>query len=242
MKNTILVMPGHLGKDTGAISPHEDTGSDTPCVAPSQERWINLQQVIGFAVAHTASCLRKHVKACIAVPTDIYARADLAGISITHGISSIASRVALANQLDADVIEIHNNAAQFNARGCEALCFSMKSNTGGISDSFRLATNTVEEISKMGLKSRGVFPSYDRDKRQYVGRNLYLLRATKNAAVITEAGFLTSGKDMGGLDVDLDGFNEFVGLCIWRGWAKTWLETCSLNETTKHHIEEDLND
>ena len=232
MKLHLLVMAGHLGKDSGAIA----NNGDSLCTSMQEERWINLQQALGFVLAHAANPFRKLVNVTLVVPKGIIAT-PLIDIDAVEEPLSLDKRVALANEMDADVIEIHNNAAPYVADGCEALCFSKYNRSGNLTESYILASNIVDEISlRLGIRKRGVFSSYDMQKEKYIGRPLHLLSATRNAAVITEAAFLTNRDELNKIDIDLDGYNETIGLCIWRAWAKTLVSTTDIPGASKRSL------
>jgi len=224
MKKTLLIIPGHLGKDTGAVV--ELDGKTI------EERWVNLQQCIGFCIAHESSIYKNLVDVKLVVPNGEVKGGLIDVLNVNKGYFNLIDRANLANEMDADVIEIHNNFASFRAKGAEVLCYSLTDKDGKYSDGALIAEKILTELQKLGIKYRGVKPIYDREKKEYVGRQLYLLRKTKNMALITEAGFMSNPEEIKLLDIDLDAWNEQIGALIWSGYIKHILEVEKIRTVT----------
>lgn len=221
MRPTLLVVPGHLGKDVGATATlPSDTSPGGPLVdSMQQERWINLQQAVSACVA-AAVAPATGVRARLVVPlgVDVHEGGMVDVLRYPRAFFGLEDRVRLANELEADVVEVHNNAAPFAASGFETLCFSRTDAAGAVSESYRLADAIMQQATdRLRVKARGVKPIYDRVQGRYVEREIYILKAVKHTCVITEAGFLTDRGDLSRVDADLDGYNEQVGAAIWLG-------------------------
>lgn len=223
--NRLLVIPGHLGKDPGApINTHI---SDTH-LALQEERFANLQQAAGFVLGYVAhrdanpdDVKDLSIDLCLPEGLEFYDTV----LPVVRGPEyfSINSRIDIVNSLGADVIEVHNNAVPFEARGAEALCFSKISRSGDVTWGYLLAEAMLSELTKVsGFRNRGVKPIYDRSLGRFIGRKLPILYKTRGAAIITESGFLSNVQEAAKLDVDLDYFNEQVGYLLWRGFYKAW--------------------
>ncbi len=111
------------------------------------------------------------------------------------------------------------------------MCWASRDSLGKKTESFALAQAISGEIANVfKLKNRGVTASYDAVTKKVIGRELPLLRDTKNIAVISEGAFMSNKKEFSLLDADLDGFNELVGATIWRAWAKTYVSSIAVLE------------
>lgn len=227
MKKLLLIIPGHLGKDTGATATlaSDGVGSLSSFVVQMQEeRWINLQQAISFCIAHATSDLKNEVEVRLVVPSNaqlgIYG-----GLIKIHDMNKeyfgLEDRVKLANDLDADVIEFHNNAAPFAASGFESLCFTKENSKGIISEGYLLCQEITNSMkNNMKMKVRDIKPIFDSQKNSYIDREIYIIKNCKNMCIITESGFMTDKKELSLLDVDLDGYNEQIGASIWLGYKE----------------------
>ena len=143
------------------------------------------------------------------------------GTALTAEINEVST---VANDMDADLIEVHNNAAPFRAHGSEVLIYSDTNEHGRESLSHQLGGNILSSIGQsIGFMVRGIVSSYDRQEKTWTGRKLPILYRTKNTAIITEAGFLTNESDLDKIDVDLDGMNEQIGAAMYLGFIKTFL-------------------
>lgn len=231
MRSLLLVIPGHLGKDLGATATLDSDGVGSQLffneLGMQQERWINLQQSIGFCLAWSLSPLRDKADVRLVVPDNselkIYTGGMIKILDAKREVFTLKDRVDLANSMDADVIEIHNNSAPFKASGFETLCFSRENRFGETTESYQICQDIHESVvSNMRVKDRGIKPIYDYRSSKYIEREIYLLKNTKGNAIITEAGFMSSKDDLSLIDVDLDGYNEQIGACIWLGYQK-WL-------------------
>lgn len=201
----LLVTVGHLGKDVGAVSPH-DFDREDQIVVSQEERWSNLQQVIGFMTAYCADAGPKpNIK--WAVPSGYVTNLAFgdALIEVDDEKWTLGERAGLANRLGRWLIEFHNNAAPFEASGAEVIAWSVRS------QGYALGRYIMDELARHGIKDRGV------KTVQELGRPLALLRDTKAPAIILEGGFLTDKTDASYLDVDLDAWNEQYGLLVYRG-------------------------
>lgn len=223
MKELLLVFPGHLGKDSGAVTHSQDMfGKETE----QEERYINLQQAISFVLASRLAPSLNYPKIVKLVVPQYVRRTMLCGGLIDvydyqKDTLTLEDRVVLANSLDADVIEIHNNSAPFEASGFESLCFCKEDGSGKVSESFIISSKIQETVaSLLKCKIRGTKPIYDYKTKAYIDRELYILKAVKNNAVITESGFMSNKKDIGNIDVDLDGYNEQMGVAMWLGYKE----------------------
>jgi N-acetylmuramoyl-L-alanine amidase len=181
-----------------------------------EERWINTQQVIGMLCAYLADTGPKpDIK--FAVPTGQFERLvpetqGDAGCIIEVGDSfSLTARYKLANSLGRWLIEFHNNSAPFTASGAEVIAYSKSSGGYGLGES------VMRELKGAGMKDRGV------KTMKELGRELTLLKKTAKPCIILEGGFLSSGKDMKGLDVDLDSYNEQYGVLVYRAVKSFWM-------------------
>ena len=135
---------------------------------------------------------------------------------------SLRRRTELANFNNARVVSIHCNAVSNpNASGTEVWCFAKEDAAGKPSEGYRLSSAIVKGISALGLKNRGVKVIYDRTKKKYVERPLWILKKSANTAVLIECGFISNPEDGAGLDVDLDGFNERLAVAIFKGINNT---------------------
>lgn len=231
MRRLLLVIPGHLGKDVGATATLESDGDGSPSFLArlQEERWMNLQQCIGFCLAHALSDIKNDLEVRLVIPKNIgfemYDKGMIKIHKVETEIFSLQQRVNLVNNLNADVIEFHNNAAPFKASGMETLCFSKKDSKGSTSESFLISENILSSVVKnMNWKNRGVKPIFDRDQNKYIEREIFLLKSTNNNAIITEVGFLSDKKDLENIDVDLDSFNEQIGAAIWLGYRESFLQ------------------
>ena len=192
MNSQLLVIPGHLGKDSGAIAP-----------CGEQERWINLQQAISFCVAAEAAQTEKNV--VLVVPNGEVIPYNIRVLNMKDRYFGLYDRINLANGLNADVLELHNNSSDdITAHGAEVLCWSDSPD----SDGFVLGSEILKELKRLRLKIRGV----------KVRKDLLLIKKTRNTSVIVETGFLSNPEDFKKIDVDIDGFNEQVGLALWKGY------------------------
>lgn len=221
MKQLLLAIPGHLGKDVGATATLDSDGNGSPSFVTKmqEERWINLQQAIGFCLAWGLSDLSSELEVRLVVPKNIGFKMFGDGIIKIHEVDTevftLQQRVDLVNSLDADVIEFHNNAAPFVASGFEALVYSR------YAESFLIAKQITESVAtRLKAKTRSITTIYDEDLNKFTGRKIFLLEKTKNNAIITEGGFMTNKGDLENIDLDLDGFNEQLGASIWLGYQK----------------------
>lgn len=229
MRSLLLVIPGHLGKDVGATATLKSDGDGSPSFLGKlqEERWINLQQAIGFCLAHSLSPLRIELDVRLVIPNNkdqqFFDKGLIKVYDVCKSVFGLTDRVELANRLNADVIEIHNNAAPFAASGFETMCFAKEDATGKITESYQIADAIMKSAQKnMSAKVRGTKPIYDHKKKQYIEREIYILKSTLNNCVITEAGFLSNTGDLNNIDVDLDGYNEMIGASIWLGYQEAY--------------------
>lgn len=200
---TLLIIPGHIGKDSGAVIENE------------QEQYINLQQAISTCCA--TKLFDKYNDISLVVPKDI-GHWKLINVIEVDLPFTINKRISLANSMNANVIEIHNNASNNQqACGSEVLCFSQYNESGTLNIGYLTGQNILKHLEKLGLKNRGVKPIYDRFKNIYIGRKLPMLINTRQTSIIVETGFMSNKNELSKLDVDLDGFNEQVGLAIALG-------------------------
>lgn len=214
MKDKLLVIPGHLGKDPGAVAaPSDQIVGDFGPPTSEQECWINLQQAIGFCIAWAASELCTRVQISLVVPNGEVKPGLIDVIDMKDpGKFTLGERIALANRLDSDILEIHNNASASPLAHGSEICVYRKMRGSKLSENTVIARAMLEELGKLGLRSRGVKERPDLD----------LLRLTKNLALISEAAFISNPRELQALDVDLDGFNESVGLALWLGYSKIY--------------------
>lgn len=227
MKKLLLVIPGHLGKDVGATATLESDGDGSfsfYTLKMQEERWINLQQAIGFCLGYALSDLQKILQVRLVLPKNsdlgFYDNGLINIYDFQKSVFSLEDRVKLANELDADVIEIHNNSAEFQASGFETLCFSKEDKNGKITESYGICEEIMNSIkNNMKIKIRNINPIYDYKQQKYIGRQIYLLKNVKNNCIITEGGFISNKKELRLLDVDLDSYNEQMGACIWIGYS-----------------------
>ena len=205
-----LITVGHLGKDTGAVSPY-DADDATGIKIQQEERWVNLQQVLGFMAAYLGDSGKKpDIK--LAIPKGVIKNLCLgtALIEVDDDNFSLSDRVKLANNLGRSIIEFHNNSAAFKAFGAEVICYSERSS------GFRLGTEIMNTLEKHGMKNRGVKTLAE------LGRDLTLIKDTAKVAIILEGGFLSDSRDMTNIDVDLDFYNEQYGVLIYQALKKFW--------------------
>lgn len=228
MKKILLIIPGHLGKDTGATATLESDGNgslSTFVAQMQEERWINLQQAISFCVAHATSDLKNTLEVRLVIPSNKLLGIFESGLIKVHDFGKeyfgIEDRVKLANDLNADVIEFHNNAAPFAASGFESLCFTKEDKNGIIAEGYLLCQEITNSMkNNMKIKTRDIKPIFDSKMNKYIDREIYIIKNVKNMCIITEAGFMSDKKEMSNLDVDLDGYNEQVGASIWMGYRE----------------------
>lgn len=205
-----LITVGHLGKDAGALSPY---GADdgTGIQIAQEERWVNLQQVIGFMCAYLGdSGLKPDIK--LAIPKGYITNLALGDsvIEIDDDCFSLTDRVNLANIMKRSIIEFHNNSAPFKAFGAEVICYSKKSK------GYLLGQSIMNQFETHGMKNRGV-KTIDE-----LGRELALISKTDVVAIILEGGFLSDKRDATNIDVDLDMYNEQYGVLAYRGVREFW--------------------
>jgi len=214
MKDKLLIIPGHLGKDTGAIGkPSEDIVGDFGPPTSEKECWINLQQAIGFCIAWAASDLCTRVQVTLVVPNG-EVKPGLIDVIDMKGPKkfTLEKRVLLANSLSADMVELHQNAFSSSVVQGSEICVYRKFRRGKLSENTIVARAMLEELEKLGLQSRGVKERPD----------LYSLRKTKHLSFVVESGFISNPRELRLLDVDCDGFNESVGLALWQGYSKAY--------------------
>lgn len=237
MKRILLVIPGHLGKDVGATATlsSDGVGSLSSFVATMQEeRWINLQQAISFCVAHATSDLKTELDVRLVVPSNKDLGIYGGGLIRLHDMNKeyfgLEDRVKLANDLDADVIEFHNNSAPFAASGFESLCFTKENSKGIISEGYLLCQEITESMkNNMKIKVREIKPIFDSKKNVYVDREIFIIKNVKNMCIITEAGFMSDKNELNKIDVDLDGYNEMIGASIWMGYREFYNKNKRIN-------------
>ena len=205
-----LITVGHLGKDTGAVSPF-DADDASGIEMQQQERWVNLQQVLGFMSAYLGDSGEKpDIK--LAIPKG-YIKDLCMGhslIEVDDQNFSLSDRVNLANNLERNLIEFHNNSAGFKAFGAEVICYSERS------QGFQLGKVIMSELESAGMKNRGVKTLAD------LGRDLYLIKKTAKVAIILEGGFLSDKRDATNIDVDLDFYNEQYGVLVYCAVRDFW--------------------
>lgn len=230
MKKMLLVIPGHLGKDVGASATLESDGGGSPSFLGilQEERWINLQQAIGFCIAHASSSLNSLLDVRLVLPRNsplgFYKTGLINVLEFKNEVFTLQDRVNLINSMDADAIEIHNNAAPFSANGFESLCFCKENKNGVISESYRSAEFINNSVKKnMNAKIRGVKPIFNFSQNKYIDREIFILKSTNNNCIITEGGFLSDKNDLSNIDVDLDGYNEMMGASIFLGYKEAFL-------------------
>lgn len=196
-----LITIGHLGKDTGAVSPYDADGDS---VALQEERYVNAQQVNGALAASLLTSL----DVMFAAPLGHFNTLCDERIIETAERFSLSDRVELANDTGRMLIEFHNNSAAFNASGAEAIAWSRAS------AGYAIGAAIMAELAAGGIKNRGVKTCAE------LGRTLTILQKTRGPSLILEGGFLSSQRDMQGIDVDLDGFNETYGALVIRALVK----------------------
>lgn len=206
IKDTILIVPGHLGKDSGAISGNQE------------ERYINLQQSISVCIAAKAAGYN-NIK--LVVPNGEVSGYLIDVVNVKDDNFSIADRIKLANDMNAVMIEIHNNSASFAASGSEILCFSKYDKNENLTQGYELGQNILENFKKMGFRNRGVKPIFDRKINSFIGRKLPILMKIRKTSIIVEGGFMSNKEDLDKIDVDIDGINEQIGLAIFLGICTT---------------------
>ncbi len=205
-----LITVGHLGKDTGAVSPY-DADDASGIEIQQQERWVNLQQVIGFMTAYLGDGGEKpDIK--LAIPKGYIKDLCLgtALIEVDDDYFSLGDRVKLANNLGRSIIEFHNNSANFKAWGAEVICYNKKSK------GYALGEAIMHNLVSAGMKNRGV------KTLEELGRNLTLIADTDEIAIILEGGFLSDTRDMTNIDVDLDMYNEQYGVLVYQAVRDYW--------------------
>jgi N-acetylmuramoyl-L-alanine amidase len=229
VQRLLLVIPGHLGKDVGATATLKSDGDGSPSFTSvlQEERWINLQQAISFCIAHKMSSLKTELKVMLVVPNNqklkIFDKGMIDVYDFKKDYFGLEDRVKLANDLNADVIEFHNNSAPFAADGFETLCFAKTDPSGSLSEGFRIAESILNQAGALvGCKKRSVKPIYSHELKKFIDREIYIIKNVKNNCVITEAGFMSSNKDLTNIDVDLDGYNEQIGAAIWSGYEAVY--------------------
>jgi N-acetylmuramoyl-L-alanine amidase len=208
-----LITVGHLGKDTGAVSPF-DADDEAGIEMQQQERWINLQQVLGFMSAYLGDGGEKpDIK--LAIPKGYIKNLcmDHALIEVDDDNFSLKDRVDLANKLGRNLIEFHNNSAGFKAFGAEVICYSERS------AGHTLGKLIMAQLELAGMKNRGV------KTLEELGRDLYLIRKTAKVAIILEGGFLSDKRDATNIDVDLDFYNEQYGVLVYQAVRTFWNST-----------------
>lgn len=205
-----LITVGHLGKDIGAVSPY-DADDATGLEIQQQERWINLQQVLGFMAAYLGDSGEKpDIK--LAIPKGYIKTLALghALIEVDDDYFSLMDRVKLANNLERSIIEFHNNSAPFKAFGAEVICYSQKSK------GYALGKTIMDALESHGMKNRGV------KTLQELGKDLTLISKTHKVAIILEGGFLSDQRDATNIDVDLDFYNEQYGVLVYQAVRDFW--------------------
>lgn len=239
MRDLLLVIPGHLGKDVGATAALKSDGIGSHLFSNTlgmqEERWINLQQAIGFCLAHALSDIKNDLKVLLVIPNNndgfFYDKGLIKVHNFNKDVFTLKDRVDLANSMDADVIEFHNNSAPFTASGFETLCFSKEDDMGNLSESFMACEYINNSVQKnMNTKIRGTKPIYDNIKKEYIDREIFLLKSVKNISIITESGFMSSKTDLSNIDVDLDSYNEQMGASIWLGYRDFYLSQRRKND------------
>lgn len=209
-----LITVGHLGKDTGAVSPY-DADDASGIKIQQEERWVNLQQCIGFMTAYLGDSGKKpDIK--LAIPKGYIKNLCLGSalIEVDDDNFGLMDRVNLANRLERSIIEFHNNSASFAAWGAEVICYSERSK------GFTLGTVIMDTLEQAGMKNRGV------KTLQELGRDLTLIKKTNKVAIILEGGFLSDKRDATNIDVDLDMYNEQYGVLVYQAVRQFWKENC----------------
>src|SRR4030043_938607 len=107
---SLLIIPGHLGRDSGAI------GND------QREDRINLQQAISVCTCLYA--MDFGIPFFLVVPKNTVHSIAIKIIEMSVPLT-ITNKILLANESCSGVVEIHNNSADNKeATGFEILCFS----------------------------------------------------------------------------------------------------------------------
>lgn len=156
----IVIDPGHGGRDPGATSPINGLAEKLVVLDISQ-RLNKLLTDAGFRTYMTRA---------------------------GDNAISLADRVGVANQLEADLfISVHANAAaSSSAQGVENIYYPSEKNPDDSRDNKKLAqTFQKEMIRVLGAHNRGIVAR----------ENLYVIRETKMPAVLTEVGFLTNSQE-----------------------------------------------
>lgn len=192
-KIKILLDPGHGGDDPGAVALW---GNKT-----YREADINLNMALILeAIFKTHTEYEVHMT------------------RRTDDTVALTKRTTMANELEAYLISIHNNAAAVEtASGSEVLCFSRFNKDGSVSEGYQLAEAVQSNLVKLGQRDRGVKPIYDRVEEQFIGRKLHVVVKSRKPCILIEGGFITNASDANKIDIDLDGFNEKVATSIFLG-------------------------
>ncbi|MEK6532114.1 MAG: N-acetylmuramoyl-L-alanine amidase [Deltaproteobacteria bacterium] len=108
----------------------------------------------------------------------------------------LKDRTALANKHNADLISLHCNAAEKpEANGSEIWCFAREDAHGKETEGSIMAGLILKELCALGFKNRGVKAIYDNKSHVFTYRPLWVLKETKQTALIIECGFLSNKND-----------------------------------------------
>ncbi|SES90338.1 N-acetylmuramoyl-L-alanine amidase [Natronincola peptidivorans] len=124
---------------------------------------------------------------------------------------SLVDRVAVANQLNADLfISVHANATLNNAiHGVENLYYPSEKNPEDFRDNRRLAqTFQTEMVRMLGAHDRKIIPR----------ENLYVIRETNMPAIITEIGYLTNSQEAAKLATEQ--YKQLVAEALYQSIVK----------------------
>ena len=168
-KPTILVDPGHGGRDPGAIG--KLNGKDI----------YEKDYAIKFATN-----LSNELKG-LGFKVDMSRTGD----QTLHRTKRLAS----VHQSNPDLFfSVHHNAAQKSASGALTLYPSAKVNPSTqavFSESKTIAQMLGKAYASSGMHYRGAYQDKD-----ISGGSLYMLRNTNTRSILTEIGFITNGKDL----------------------------------------------
>lgn len=168
-KPTILVDPGHGGRDPGAIG--KLNGKDI----------YEKDYAIKFATNLSKELRRLGFKVDM----------SRTGDQTLHR----TERIATVHQSDPDLFfSVHHNAASKSASGALTLYPSYKVNPSSqavFSESKTISQMLGKAYASSGMYYRGAYQDKD-----ISGGSLYMLRNSKTRSILTEIGFITNSKDL----------------------------------------------
>jgi N-acetylmuramoyl-L-alanine amidase len=191
----LVIDPGHGGDDPGAVN-----------------------TAMGLREADVALRVAHILKAIF----DTHPEFDAVLTRNTDMTVSLKERTDLANREDAYLVSIHCNAAKSpRAHGAEVWCFAETDTDGTQSMGHRIARAIQEELVALNLRNRGVKAIYDRKKRKYIGRKLWVLQKTRQPAVLVECAFISNSEEAQRLGDEHGDFRECLAVAIFKGINET---------------------